>query len=720
MWSTLLRSSIIKTLTAILLILSLSQLSCNLFSEKTVFYVSLSGNNSWSGLLDGANKDGTDGPFQSLERAKIAIEELKRADNFPGGGVVVAIRKGVYPGSESLVLSKEHSGLSGAPVIWKSYKGEKVQLVGGKEIKGFAPVSDQKIRKKLKKEAAQNVVFVSLKELGIFDYGEITPRGGPGLELFFKDKRMQLARWPNEGWAKIVDVPQTGKLVYEGNLPHTRFGIPVGRHYGRITYEELQPGTWSNVENIYLHGYWTWDWYDEYLKISKIDKAKKEIYIAEHNSNYGFCKEQKYYALNILEELDQPGEWFLDRKNGDLYFWPPDSLDSGSVFISMLEHPVIKMDTTSWVHIQGLNVEFSRGSGIEVSGGEHNLIAGCTFSNLGDFAVHINGGTNNGVSSCDVYEVAAGGFAINGGDRKTLTPAGNFAVNNHIHHFSQWIRTYQAAISVTGVGNYLAHNLIHDAPHSGIILNGNEHVLEYNELFFLAQETGDVGAFYMGRDWTQRGNIIRYNYFHDLLGPGLHGVNAVYLDDWTSGTTMIGNVFVNAGRGIMIGGGRDNVVENNLFVECRPAVHVDSRGLGWAKYYFDGTTNTLFDRMDAMDFSKPPYSEKYPELLKLYDDEPAIAKYNKISRNVSYLGRWLDLHNGLDLEIVDCQNNVIASPEQEYQNEPDLILQENPGIKWENNKLEFEKDTKVFESGFEEIPFEKIGLYKDAFRTELD
>ncbi|MEO2046854.1 MAG: hypothetical protein ABGX16_09810 [Pirellulales bacterium] len=86
-------------------------------------------------------------------------------------------------------------------------------------------------------------------------------------------------------------------------------------------------------------------------------------------------------------------------------------------------------------------------------------------------------------------------------------------------------------------------------------------------------ETDDVGAFYMGRDWTARGNHIRYNYFHHLGhgGKGI-GVMAIYLDDWASGTTILGNLCVQAGRAVLIGGGRDNLVQNNLFVDCVPSM----------------------------------------------------------------------------------------------------------------------------------------------------
>ena len=714
--------------------------------KETAFYISLSGNDSWSGKLSDPNTSLTDGPFATFEKARDTIRTLKESGPLPEGGVTVYIRNGVYALSETFKLNNEDSGTESSPIVWCSFPDEKVQLVGGKEVTGFVKIDDSAVIERIDAGYRDKILMTDLKAQGITNYGEISRRGGPGMELFFGDIRMTLSRWPNEGWTKIVDVPQTGeKLIHKGVLPHMRFDLPVGRHYGRFVYEGDRPKRWSNIDEIFLHGYWTWDWYDSFLRVKSIDTKKCEIHIREPHSSYGYCKEQRYYALNILEELDTPGEWFLDRKKGILYFWPPSPVNNGRVFVSLLEDPLISLESTEYITIQGINLEFSRGSAVRVKDGSNNLIAGCTTRNLGSTAVNINGGKENGITGCDIYEIASGGIVLSGGDRKTLTPGHNYAVNNHIHHYSTWIRTYQSAISISGVENRVAHNLIHDAPHSGIILSGNEHIIEYNELHSLAQQTGDVGSFYMGRDWTQRGNIIRHNYFHNLLGPGLHGVMAVYLDDWTSGTTIYGNVFYKAGRAAFIGGGRDNIVENNIFIECAPSVHVDARGLGWARYYFDKTmdiyVNTLFDRMDAMNYSQSPYSEKYPELLKLYEDDPAVPKYNRIMHNVSYGGRWLDLYDGMDFSIVTVKDNLIADPvlckwrrkdekdfrtyglgDHEIMNEmkDNTIIDKDPGfVDLENKNFQLKEDSPAYKLGFKRIPVEKIGLYIDEYRTYL-
>jgi hypothetical protein len=581
-------------------------------TQPRIFYVAPTGDDSWSGTMASPNRNLTDGPFATFERAREAIRELKRSEGLPSGGVTVQVREGTYSLSHSLILSTEDSGSKDAPIRWEAYPNEDVVLTGGRGIGGFHSVTDPSILKRIDARYRDKILVTDLKAQGIDQYGEISQRGSAGMELFFKGARMTVARWPNAEWLRIADVPQTGeKRFNEGLEREKRYnGVPVGRHYGRITYDGDRPSRWSSENEIYLHGYWTFDWSDSFQKVKSIDTATKEITIQEPHHGYGYTKNQRYYFLNILEELDSPGEWYLDRKNGLLYFWPPEPLTEGSASVSMLSEPMVLLDSTSFITFARFTFEQARSNGVVIHGGNHNLIAGCTLRLLGDEAVTIDGGTENGVQSCDLYDLSLAGIRLKGGDRKTLVPCGNFAVNNHIHHYSSWVRTGQYAIFIDGVGVKVQHNLVHDAPFEAFYLRGNDHLVEFNEVYRVCQETGDAGALHTGRDWTWRGNIIRYNYFHDLLGPGLHGVMAVYLDDWASGFTVFGNVFFRSGRSAMIGGGRDNTIENNIFVECKPSVHVDARGLGWASYYFNGDHPYLFDGLKAMNYREPPYSTR--------------------------------------------------------------------------------------------------------------
>jgi hypothetical protein len=370
-----------------------------------------------------------------------------------------------------------------------------------------------------------------------------------------------------------------------------------------------------------------------------------------------------------------------------------------------MEDLMIRFDSTEYLNMEGIIFEYTRGSVAKIEGGCFNTIGGCTIRNAGNNAVDIVGGHHNGVSGCDLYNIDQG-ITVEGGDRLTLTPGHNFAVNNHIHHYSRINRTYRPAVSLTGCGNLMAHNYIHDAPHMAVSFSGNDHVLEYNEVHDIAQETGDVGAFYVGRDWTMRGNIIRYNYFHHLHGPGLYGVNAVYLDDFACGTTIYGNVFWRAGRAAFVGGGHDNIVENNVFADCEASIHVDARGVNWAKYYMDREKYPeMFDKLDAVNYMLPPYSVRYPELVKILDLDPAQPKGNVFRSNLSYGGKWRDIEQ--DVNEVTIEHNY--------------VLREIPaGIDVEKGKF-YPSDEQIPEYvGFQKIPFDSIGLLRDEYRNKVE
>ena len=734
------------------LILLLNSFCTNTRDEKFSVYVALNGNDSWSGKLPEPNRDNTDGPFLTLNKASEAVAELRNSQINSQKTIMVKIRAGDYSLSEALKLEAQSN------VIWRAHRNEKVTFRGAMKIEAFQPVTEKAILAQIDPGCQDKIFVCDLQSSGITNYGEITRRGSPGMELFFNGKRMPIARYPNEGWLNVADVPQTGTTLFNKGLEREKRydDVPVGRHYGRIKYDGDRPSRWSKENEIYLHGYWTWDWSDSYQKVQSINLKKNEITIAEPHHHYGYTKNQRYYFLNILEELDQPGEWVLDRKKGLLYFYPPAPIDQGEIFVSMLEQPLLVLENCENVVVQGIQFGYSRSNGVVINCGSHNLVAGCTFHHLGGDAVVINGGNDNGITSCDIYGVSMGGIQLRGGDRKQLIPANNFAVNNDIYEYSQWIRTGQLAIDLFGVGNRIAHNLIHDAPHGAIYVRGNDHILEYNEIHNVCYETGDAGAIHTGRNYTWRGNVYRYNYIHHLKGPGLHGCTALYLDDFTSGYTLYGNICYNSGRGALLGGGRDNVVENNIFIGCAPSIVQDARGLSWAIYYFDGTYTVLEDSLDAMNYREPPYSEKYPELLTYYDNEANVPKNNKIIRNISYGGRFIERYDyfAYDPSVVTIKDNVIADSiiykrvkqapagwepyylnldtEDEYiyfkqsdkENVPDLagnlIIAADPGF--ENvaqGDFRLKPNSPAFKIGFKKIPIEKIGLFVDEYRKTL-
>jgi len=660
-------------------------------SAQTVkFYVAPNGNDNWSGRLPAPNAKRTDGPFATLYKARDAIRQLKQAGKFPKGGVIVEVQGGVYELPQPLELTAEDSGTPDAPITYRARTGETVRLLGGKRITNWRKVTDPFVLSRLDESVREKVWQADLKALGITDFG--SPAGG-GLELFFNDEPMTLARYPNEGFMRIVDV-----VEYDGHQIHGIKGSKVGRFY----YEGDRPKRWIGEKDVWLHGYWFWDWSDQRHRLKSIDPEKRILEVEPPYHYYGYRKGQWFYAYNILAELDSPGEWYLDRETGTLYFYPPSDIQKGEAIVSVLS-TLLTMKDVSHVRWEGFVMEGVRGTVVTISGGNDVRIVGCVIRNSGGYAVRVDGGTNHAVISCDIYGMGEGGISLSGGDRKTLTPANHLAENNHIHHYARWHRMYRPAIALNGVGNKARHNFIHDAPHQAIAFSGNDHLIEFNRIERVCLESNDAGAIYSGRDWTWRGTVIRFNLFRDITGFQNKGCMGVYLDDMLCGTTVFGNIFVRVTRAAFIGGGRDNIVENNIFVDCEPAVHVDARAMGWASYHV-GTT--LTERLKAVPYQQPPWSERYPQLVNILDDEPAAPKGNIIRRNICIGGRWMNIE-GKAKPYVRVEDNLVGDDAES------ALMDARKG------DFRLRPQSPAAKLGFKPIPFERIGLYRDKWRAKL-
>ena len=668
-------------------------------SQHLDLYVATNGDDAWSGRLPAPNETLTDGPLATLEAARDAIRRHKQA------AVTVWIRGGLYTLAHTFDLELEDSGAVDAPIVYRSYPGEQVRLLGGKRITHFSPVTDPAVLERLDEAARPHIVEADLRDLGITDFGELQSRGfnrpitPAHLELFFNDQPMTAARWPNEGFVHIAGWPPEARKDDEhgrdiGDLPHGFY------------YEGDRPRRWKTHEDIWLHGYWAWDWANSYEKVESIDVEKRLIKTAPPNGHYGFRAGNRYFFLNVLEELDAPGEYYVDRAAGKLYFYPPaplDGADGAEVLVSVVAGPLAQLKDVSFVTLQGVTLEAGRGTGVQIEGGQGVQVSGCTLRNLGNHAVQIDGGRAHVVTGCEMYGTGDGGVFVTGGERKTLTSCEHLVHNNHIHHLSRWSRCYTPAIHASGVGVRMTHNLIHDLPHMAIIFWGNEMQVEFNHIHHVTLETADAGAVYTGRDYTGRGNIIRYNYIHDNGGYDW-GTMAVYLDDCTSGQTIYGNLFVRVQRAAFIGGGRDNCVENNVFVDCEPAVWVDARGLDKREVWHNMIYRTMKERLDAMNYHQPPYSERYPELSRLdvyyAKDDGVPPENNVVARNICAGGTWLEAswHTEAAQYVQVIDNLVDADPHF---------------VDAAHDDYRLKSDSPALKLGFQPIPIEQIGLIQE-------
>jgi len=662
---------------------------------KTAFYVAPDGKDGHPGTKEK--------PFATPEAARDAIRKLKQAGPLKGP-VTVWIRGGIYYRTETFELKKEDSGTQSAPIVYRAYGNETVRLMGGRRVEPAwcKPVKDPAVLLRLDVAARSKVLQVDLKAHGITDFGEMSI-SGPMLELFCKGKRLQLSRWPNKGWTHIGQVVEIGKDA-------TRRLVDGNKQGKTFQYEGDRPKRWLNADQIELHGFWWYGWVDQHVKIKRIDTERKEITLV-HVPGGGIRRKQWYYALNLLEEIDQPGEWHLNRKTGVLYLLPPDGFPDEPVFCSTLAKPLLVLDHTSHVTVRGLTLEVTRGVGIVLGGGTHNRLAGCIVRDIGSDAIIMDHGTENAVLGCDIHDVGSTVIRLTGGNRSTLEPSKNCVLNNHIHRYAQRKKVYQPAVRMYGVGHRIAHNLIHDAPHQAIGYDGNDHVIEFNEIHHVVLESADAGVLYTGRNWTFRGNVVRHNFIHHIPhGPGL-GTVGVYLDDCASSTKIFGNVFYDMLKPTFIGGGRDNVIANNIFIECDTPVHLDNRGLRWDHFRPGGP---MYKDLKQVRYDKPPWSERYPELARILDEIPQAPLGNVLVNNVSYKSSWRDPEK-------HCRDTSKKNIDRKYVRiEGNFITDEDPGfVNTAKKDFRLKDDSVVYRKipGFKKIPFEKIGLYKDEYRA---
>jgi len=677
--------------------------------NSSAFYVSTQGNDSWSGKLAEPAASGADGPFATLAGARDAVRQLKQSGGLPHGGVTIFLRAGSYRLNETFTLNSEDSGTADAPVVYRAHEGENVRVTGGVNIDPatFKPVSDPQVLQRLAEPVRYTVLQCDLRALGINDFGSLSSRGfnrpvqTSHLELFCDGKPMTIAQWPDSGdFARITDVPEDA-LVDDGH------GTQVGKLEAGFYYDGDRPSRWKSFNNVWMHGYWCRDWANSYERIDSINFDTGLIKTKPPHGLYCFRKGQRFYFLNVLEELDQPGEYYVDTEAGILYFLPPEPLYANTeITVSLLPEPLVTLDGVSHVCLRDFTLEATRSHAVVVTGGSDNTIAGCTIRNLGNWGVQVNGGTNHRVTACEICNTGDGAISISGGNRKTLTPANHSADNNHLHDYGRWSRSYQAGVRVAGVGHRVAHNLIHDAPHNAVLYNGNEIIIEFNEIYKVCMESGDVGAIYTGRDYTYRGNAVRYNYIRDIGGINDFS-SAIYMDDAVSGHEIRGNIVI-GGDGIWLGGGCDFIIENNIFIECRRGIKVDARGLApglWKRMIYD----TMLNRLKEMNWRQPPYSTRYPELAALvsyYEKDDGIPPFNnRIAHNIAFNGGWLSVGWNAKEEWLELENNLVDI-------DPLFVDAQNGDFRLKN-------DSPALKLGFQQIPVGKIGLQIDEYRKHL-
>lgn len=637
------------------------------------------------------NRGTREQPFATVNRALAA----NRAAGAVAGGTAIELAAGRYPLAATIALTEADGGMApDAPLSIRAATPGTAVISGSKRLTGFTAVTNQSVLARLPKEARGKVMQCNLSALGITDYGAIQEQAMVNLAV--NGVPQNLARWPNSGFVRV------GNMVDHGNIDHND---PKKNRPQIFNWSSDRPSRWTTSPDAWLQGYLATNWMYGSVAVGSIDPKARTITTAwcyNRLSGWPDIKSGHPYAVfNLLEEIDQPGEWYLDRAKGVLYLYPSANPGTAVVDLSMLPGPMLTATKASHVRIEGLVFEGGRGSGVELQNSSDCLIAGCTVRNVSGVGVSINGGRRNSMIGCKLHDLEHAACHINGGDIDTLTPGGHLLANCRFRNFGRTSRS--AGISLNGVGHRITHCVFEDCPSSAIGFAGFNFLVEYNEFRNCCNEIDDYGVIYAWGNPTWRGNIWRFNKFSHCGGGYTQGwvqnryfgTSAFRFDDAVSGQTVYGNVFTHfdlwgTSAGVMgNNSGRDNIHDNNLVT--------DSRGLNYG--YFDGGNHMY--KQGLPNGVSPAHLTAFPELANLSDGKGQNFIWRSTLLRVSAAG-------------TNAKNSTYADNEWgAWQYIANTITGTDPGLV-DGVELKKTIDPALFWNlGMRAIPVDEIGLYDD-------
>ncbi|WP_339311255.1 Ig-like domain-containing protein [Paenibacillus sp. FSL M7-0896] len=697
----------------------------------TAFYVANNGSDSNAGTLNA--------PFLTLEKARDTIRTLKAEEGLPEGGVTVYLREGRYERTSSFELREQDSGEAGKPVTYTAYPGESVTLSGSRQLakSAFVPVTDPAILSRIiSPEARTKVLAADLGALGITDYGQLSRHGYylandlsevPPMELYVAGQGMTLARWPNESTVQMDEILDPGPTRKDPNGEvHTRGGT--------FTYTYDRPQYWTQADDIWLDGIFGYSWEWSYNKIASIDTAAKSITL-RYGEMSGIFKNwypDFHFAQNLLEEIDMPGEYYIDRPAGKLYFLPNAEFAAANpdIEVTMLKSPMINALNASYIDFSELILENGRDSAAVFMGGSHMRILNSEIRNFTNSGVLVNTqsrfyynnfegapGTDHAIISSHIHHIGGTAVTLTGGNKTTLAPGNNVVENSHIHDFAYYHKAYNPGVLLSGVGNRMSNNELHDAPHPGVLIFGNDHTVEYNEIYDVCTTFSDLGAIYMnaGEQPHERGTVIRRNYFHNI-GESKAGVEGVYPDNFTMGLTIDENIFYKMGNSaIKNNGGSHILTRNNIFIDSK--IPYDYADMFLGDEPDDQVPLNYMPKWQALfaannNFTGTPYMTKYPELADFFTENRYYPDTNTFQGNVVYnpsvpRSVTTNVYGAYDkFGLVQYANNWVTAADPGF---TDLA----------GGDLSLRPDADVFGAipGFPDIPFNDIGVDGKAGTT---
>jgi hypothetical protein len=558
-----------------------------------------------------------DGPLATLEAARQRIRELKAKGPLPAGGVEVVVRGGTYYLPAPFVLAPEDSGTADAPIVYRAAPGERVVLSGGRRIAGWKKTDDRLWATGLPDVKAGDWFFS---------------------QLFVNGQPRSRTRLPKTGFflvaKQIPDAPSPdgGNAPLKYNTPCHQFGYAPG---------DWSPA-WTNLQDVDVTVYHFWT--DTHLKVKAVDSDKNIVsfvdpaakqFVADAFSIKPDTPGARYIVENVFEALDEPGEWYLNRSTGVLYYWPKPGEDMTraevvaprlTALVQVCGEPA-KQRAVEHVTFRGLsfkhchyevppgsvnNVQASAtvAPAIQLVGARCCALENCEVSQIGGYAVELLGGCrDNRFVGNHLHDLDAGGFRVTSGDfcadpvgknpKHLLNPwwrtAGNVITDNVICHYGKRFASAVGVLLMHTEGNTVAHNQIHHGYYSGV----------------------SVGWRWGYWRSISRDNRIEFNHIHDIGQGLLSDMGGIYTLGVSPGTTL-----------------RNNLIHD---------VNANHYG-GWGIYFDEGSTHILAENNVVYRTKFAPFDIHYAKECTVRNNVFALGRMDQLART------WTEPHESVYFE----------------------------------------------------------------------
>lgn len=639
-----------------------------------IFFVAVNGNDAWSGTIAGPNASSTDGPFASVPRALAAARDWRaRPENGAHQTVKLIIRGGTFYLPEPIVLKPDDSHL-----VIETYPHEHPYFSGGKRILNWKATT------------------LAGKEVWAADVPEARDGNWFFRELWVNNKRAIRARHPNRGYLGVASIPDA-KPEQPWHEGQSRFTWKDG------DFPEV--GQLGDMDVIVMT-----KWVESRLPVVKLMPSEHMFYFGKR-STYKMEPGDLWYAEGVREFLDAPGEWFLDRREGRVYYAPlPDDKLAGIEAIAPVIQQVMRLEGAPEsdrfvedVTIRGITLSHSEwkmpsdaraaqdaamtwpapvnevGGFGQAAVGVPGAIFGdgvrncrfddCAFAHLGSYGLELGRGCqSNVITHCEFADLAGGGIKI--GETKIREDVAERTHHNEILDCKllEGGRMYHSAVGVwighSGT-NRLSHSLIRDFYYTGIsigwtwgygpaVAGGNE--VSFNQIHHIGVMSdgdgpilSDMGGIYtLGK---QPGTRIINNLWHDIAATR-YGGWGIYTDEGSSGILIESNlVYRTTHGGFHQHYGETNIIRNNIFAFARDQQLQRSREEDHVSFSF--TNNIVYFDQGVL-LGSTWKNDKFILNRNVYWDtrlatNPAAMKFSNVT-----LEKWHE--RGHD------QNSLIADP----------------------------------------------------------